>query len=83
MTAKGLRLRFWPDTDLGTRPQVDLWWGDRMLVGVRFGRPKWRIFSERYQGTHNIPRRFYYLFGGRLTIVKGRRIPAPTPEGTP
>lgn len=47
-----------------------LWVGP---IGFRFGRHPRPLFSERYQGTRGIPRRFFYLFGGRLTIIKRRR----------
>lgn len=39
------------------------------VLGVRFGRNQTRYFSERNQGTMGIPRNFYHLFGGRITII--------------
>lgn len=39
------------------------------IIGFRFGKGR-PLFSERYQGTRGIPRRFFHLFGGRLTIIK-------------
>lgn len=50
-----------------------LWVGP---VGFRFGVNKHPLFSERYQGTRGIPRRFFYVFGRRLTIIK--RLPLPS-----
>lgn len=55
----------------------------RGRVGLRFGRPgEHRLFSEHYQGTNGIPVRFFYAFGGRLTLTlrdRGRDIPRPVP----
>lgn len=42
--------------------------------GIRFGRPRFRLFSERCQGTRGIPRRYWYFFGGRLTVIRRRRL---------
>jgi len=44
------------------------------IVGVCFGKDRPRLFIERNQGTMGIPVNFYYLLGGRATIILGQVI---------
>jgi len=44
------------------------------ILGFRFGKAR-PLFSERYEGTLGIPRRHFYMFGKRLTIIMPR-VPA-------
>ena len=66
-------------THSGVHFRAVLWLGP---IALRFGRHGWRKFSERNQGTRGIPRRFFYLFGGRLTIIRAHRpsLLAPSKE---
>ena len=47
----------------------------RHHLTLRFGLEKKPLFSERYQGTRNIPKRWHYLFGKRLSWRYDRRKP--------
>ncbi len=42
-------------------------------IVIRFGRYGWRVLSERYQGEHGFPKRFYYFLGKRITIIRPRK----------
>lgn len=44
------------------------------LYALRFGRERYKSFSERFQGTRGIPIQWRYLFGGRLSLLSK---PAP------
>lgn len=68
-----MRVHYWSNYD-GSR-QLDFHTA-RGGIGVRIGRPEWRSFSERYQGKHGIPRRYWYALGGRLTLIKLREFPS-------
>ena len=75
-----LKLRWFPRINsprIG--PQLSLYVGRRELA-VRFGRTEWRLFSERYSGQFGIPKRYFYLFGGRLTFIN-RATGMPQSEG--
>lgn len=39
-------------------------------ISIRFGIQQHPLFSERYQGQRGIPKRFFYLFGKRITIIR-------------
>lgn len=41
---------------------------------IRFGRPAHAMFSERNQGTNNIPIRWKYYLGGRISVRKNQRL---------
>lgn len=63
-----------PPASFRERKIVGQW--HRMPAGwlIRLGKPTWRCFSERYQGTNGIPIRFHYLFGQRITFRKAADI---------
>lgn len=39
-----------------------------LSIALRFGRPEFKLFTERNQGTDGIPKRYYYLWSDRLTL---------------
>lgn len=41
---------------------------------IRLGKPAFKLFSERNQGTNNIPIRWKYYFGERISIRTDRRL---------
>lgn len=41
--------------------------------GIRFGRPRHPLFSERNQGTNGIPVRWHYALGGRIAVRTGAK----------
>jgi hypothetical protein len=71
-----MRLHYWTKHN-GSR-QIDLHTG-RGGYGIRLGRPAWVNFSERYQGQHGIPRRYWYALGGRVALVR-LRVFVPEPH---
>jgi hypothetical protein len=42
---------------------------------LRIGRAH-EYFSERHQGQYNIPKRFHYLLGKRVTLISPRAYPS-------
>ena len=63
-----IRIKWWPRNErVGLMPELAVY-TKGWIFSIRFGRPTWRVFSERYQGQHGIPRRRIYLFGERLTL---------------
>lgn len=53
--------------------QLDVLFEEGRGWSLRFGRPTWRSFTERYQGTRGIPERYRYALGGRLTLIRHRK----------
>lgn len=54
-------------------PAISLHWRGSRFLWVRFGRGGFRLFSERYQGTHGIPITWRYYLGGRVSVKWGNR----------
>lgn len=57
----------WHRGDEIYRPRVIIWRYSGWWLVVRFGVERNPLFSERNQGSHDIPRRWHYLFGKRLS----------------
>ncbi|KQW07643.1 hypothetical protein ASC66_01190 [Leifsonia sp. Root4] len=50
-----------------------VFWADKTLFSIRFGRHGRRLFSERNQHLPSIQNRWHYFLGKRVTIITRRK----------